>query len=153
MSDNNIKKEYSNDEITITWESSKCIHAKACWKELKTVFKPLERPWINPKGDSSEKIIKQINKCPSGALDYYYNKNNKMSEEVKEEVMVKLKANKNGSLKVTGTVEIELPDGTTEVKSGRFSICRCGLSENKPFCDGAHKETNFDANWDIEKSE
>jgi CDGSH-type Zn-finger protein len=64
---------------------------------------------------------------------------------------VTLKVNKNGSLKVIGEVEIVLPDGTSETKGGRFSICRCGLSENKPFCDGAHKGADFDSNWDIEK--
>ena len=71
-------------------------------------------------------------------------KNKKMGEKVS------LKVNMNGSLKVTGEVEIILPDGSTEVKSGRFSICRCGVSENKPFCDGAHKGLGFDSNWDIE---
>ncbi len=69
---------------------------------------------------------------------------------MEENNMVRLKVNKNGSLKVIGDVEIVLPDGSTEVKTGRFSICRCGLSENKPFCDGAHKGTDYDANWDIE---
>ncbi len=153
MSENKIHKEYTNDEITITWEPNKCIHAKACWKGLKTVFKPLKRPWIDPTGDTTENIIKQIDKCPSGALNYYYNNTKTMSEEVKQEPTVKMKANMNGSLKVIGSVEIELPDGSTVVKEGRFSICRCGLSENKPFCDGAHKGTDFDANWNIEKSE
>ena len=73
-----------------------------------------------------------------------------MSDENKDTPMVNLKVNKNGSLKVTGTVEITLPDGTTTEKSGRFSICRCGLSETKPFCDGSHKGLSFDDNWDVE---
>jgi len=73
-----------------------------------------------------------------------------MSDQNQDAPMVNLKVNKNGSLKVTGSVEITLPDGTSEVKSGRFTICRCGLSENKPFCDGAHKGTSFDDNWDVE---
>lgn len=64
--------------------------------------------------------------------------------------MVKLKVNKNGSLKVIGKVEIILPDGSSEIKEGRFGICRCGLSEKKPFCDGAHKGCDYDKNWHIE---
>ena len=154
MSDKTIKKEYSNGEINITWEPEKCIHAKKCWKEMSSVFKPLKRPWIDANGGTTEEIINQIHKCPSGALGYYETtKQNTMSEETTESTMVKLKVNKNASLKITGTVEIELPDGSTEVKEGRFTICRCGLSENKPFCDGAHKGTGFDSNWDIEKPE
>ena len=71
-------------------------------------------------------------------------------EKKEEAPTVELKFNKDGSLKVTGTVNIVLPDQSSSVKSGRFSICRCGLSATKPFCDGAHKGTGYDSNWDIE---
>lgn len=70
--------------------------------------------------------------------------------ETNDDQLVQLKVNKNGSLKVVGKVEIILPDGSKEVKEGRFGMCRCGLSANKPFCDGSHKGTNYDENWDIE---
>ena len=154
MDKKSIHKEYKNEDIAITWEPQKCIHSKKCWKELGKVFKPLKKPWVEPNGASTEEIIKQIEKCPSGALGFYKLNEIKNTEIIMEDKkMVSLKVNKNGSLKVTGEVEIVLPDGSTEVKSGRFSICRCGLSENKPFCDGAHKETGFDSNWDIEKAE
>ncbi len=152
MEKNKIQKEYKNDEIAITWEPHKCIHAKNCWKELGSVFKPLKRPWVKADGASTDEIIKQIEKCPSGALGYY-SLTEKENIKMEDNKMVSLKVNKNGSLKVTGEVEIVLPDGSTEIKSGRFSICRCGLSENKPFCDGAHKETGFDSNWEIEKAD
>ena len=150
MSDSKVLKEYTNGEITITWEPQKCIHAKTCWREMNSVFQPMKRPWINPEGASTDNLINQIEKCPSGALGFYKNnEKNNMSETNEGPSMVQLKVNKNGSLKVTGSVEIELPDGTKEIKEGRFSICRCGFSANKPFCDGAHKETGFDNNWDI----
>lgn len=71
-------------------------------------------------------------------------------ENKEETPTVELKFNKDGSLKVTGAVNIVLPDQTKTLKEGRFSICRCGLSTKKPFCDGSHKETGFDNNWDIE---
>ncbi len=69
MEANEIKK-YENEDIVIVWKQSLCIHSKNCWKGLPKVFKPMERPWINENGESSDKIMEQINKCPSGALSY-----------------------------------------------------------------------------------
>lgn len=68
------KKEYSNGEITIVWEQQKCTHSKNCWTALRNVFDPFKRPWINPQGDTSERIMQQVDQCPSGALSYYKNK-------------------------------------------------------------------------------
>ncbi len=66
-------KKYSSKEITIVWKPAICIHSKICWKNLKDVFDPLKRPWINIEGAPTEKIIDGINKCPSKALSYYKN--------------------------------------------------------------------------------
>jgi uncharacterized Fe-S cluster protein YjdI len=61
-------KEYSNNEITVTWEPEKCIHSGICARGLSTVFQPKERPWIKMDAETSEKIMVQVKKCPSGAL-------------------------------------------------------------------------------------
>jgi putative redox protein len=68
------KIHYSNDEITIVWKPEFCQHATRCWKQLPGVFNPTIKKWINPNGASSEKIIEQVNRCPSGALSFFYNK-------------------------------------------------------------------------------
>ena len=71
-----ITKKYTNDEVTIVWKPSKCIHSKICWHEvegLKSVFNPFEKPWIKPHAATTEQIVNQIKKCPSGALSYYLN--------------------------------------------------------------------------------
>lgn len=64
-------KKYSNGEITVIWQPHICIHSKMCWKNLREVFDPLKRPWINVQGAPTEKIIERINACPSKALTYY----------------------------------------------------------------------------------
>jgi predicted GNAT family acetyltransferase/uncharacterized Fe-S cluster protein YjdI len=69
----NMKKEYSNGEITIVWEPSQCQHAGICVKMLPEVYKPKEKPWINQYNASTEQLKDQIAKCPSGALSYYTN--------------------------------------------------------------------------------
>ena len=62
--------EFTNGEITVTYLPSKCINAEKCAKGLSEVFRTSVIPWINLEAASSQKIISQINKCPSGALAY-----------------------------------------------------------------------------------
>lgn len=74
MSD--ITKKYTNGEITIVWKPTACQHSTICWKGtagLIDVFNPMEKPWIKPEGATTERIIEQIKKCPSGALSFHYN--------------------------------------------------------------------------------
>jgi CDGSH-type Zn-finger protein len=52
---------------------------------------------------------------------------------------VTIKVNDNGSLRVTGNVELIDAEGNKFETKESFSLCRCGLSQNKPFCDGSHK--------------
>jgi uncharacterized Fe-S cluster protein YjdI len=66
--------EYSNGEITIVWRPKLCIHATDCYVDLPEVFAPEKRPWVNPHGASTARIIAQIERCPSGALSYRWNK-------------------------------------------------------------------------------
>jgi len=68
MDPKNIKKEYSNGEVTIVWDSSKCQHSGNCVRNLSSVFRPKESPWIKIDGASSEELIYAVSKCPSGAL-------------------------------------------------------------------------------------
>lgn len=64
---------YTKDEVTVVWKPKVCIHSTLCWKGLIQVFNPKERPWIKMDGASTERIIEQVKKCPSGALSYYLN--------------------------------------------------------------------------------
>jgi len=52
---------------------------------------------------------------------------------------VQIKVNDNGSLRVTGDVELIDGEGNVFETKPTFSLCRCGMSNNKPFCDGTHK--------------
>lgn len=73
MDPNNLKKEYTNGEITIVWQSGKCKHAGKCVGANPDVFRPREKPWIVPENSTTEKIKEAVEKCPSGALTYYFN--------------------------------------------------------------------------------
>lgn len=74
--DNETEKKinYSNEDITVVWKPEFCQHASRCWSQLPEVFDYTKKKWINPNGASSEKIIEQVKRCPSGALSFFYNK-------------------------------------------------------------------------------
>ena len=60
-----------------------------------------------------------------------------------ENTNVKITMQANGALLVEGNITVVKKDGSSEAKEGRFSLFGCGYSENKPYCDGSHKNTNF----------
>jgi len=64
---------YTNREGTVVWKPKICQHSTICWKGLIQVFNPKEKPWIKMDGATTERIIEQVKKCPSGALSYFMN--------------------------------------------------------------------------------
>jgi len=58
---------------------------------------------------------------------------------------IKMQVKANGSIRVTGTVDFVDAEGNILKTETDFSLCRCGHSENKPFCDGSHRKNNFEA--------
>lgn len=65
---------FSNEEITVTFEPRLCVHAGKCARELSDVFRTSVIPWINLDGCPTSRVIQQIKRCPSGALQFHYNK-------------------------------------------------------------------------------
>ena len=71
-----MKTQYKNEDITIHWDQSKCIHAGVCVRSLPNVYNPKERPWVKIENASSQELKAQIGNCPSGALSYTLNNKN-----------------------------------------------------------------------------
>jgi CDGSH-type Zn-finger protein len=59
---------------------------------------------------------------------------------------IKMRVKANGSIRVTGTVDFVDEDGNVVESKTDFSLCRCGHSKEKPYCDGSHKAAGFEAN-------
>ena len=135
-----IVKEYSNDELTIVWQPHICIHAENCTKLLPNVYNPNIRPWIKAENASSADLKNQIDACPSGALSYKLI----TSENEVTKAITKVEVKTNGPLIVEGNLEVNKPDGTSEIRSKKTAFCRCGASSNKPFCDGSHTRIDFE---------
>ncbi len=140
-------KEYSNGEVTIIWNSSKCMHSEKCVKGLSSVFNINSSPWINPNGASTEEIIAQVAKCPSGALSIK-KEEVKLPKPTDEEVVadngiVSITATENGPYEIIGNFTLMDKFGNPIQVSGATYLCRCGNSQNKPFCDSSHRRVKF----------
>lgn len=145
---------YKNDDITVIWKPDTCIHSTLCWKGLISVFNPKERPWVKMDGATTERIIEQVRKCPSGALSYEMNEVKKEEAKAAETAsndpvtseaahMLKINVTPNGPYLINTECLIVHSSGKEEVKTGTVALCRCGLSANKPYCDGSHSKAEF----------
>jgi uncharacterized Fe-S cluster protein YjdI len=63
-----IIKHYSNGEIAVVWQPDRCAHSGICARGLPLVFDPRRRPWVDVSAATTEEIVNQVAKCPSGAL-------------------------------------------------------------------------------------
>jgi len=141
---------YTNGEVTVLWRPGICIHSTICFNGLPQVFDPRKRPWVNAEGSTTEKIIEQIRKCPSGALSYFMNETTDHgSETTQQEVVaeknsiVEIQVLPNGPIAIKNSCLIKHSDGREERKDGKICLCRCGASQTKPYCDGSHKKIGF----------
>lgn len=137
-----ITKKYTNNELTIVWKPSQCIHSGICFKGLPAVFDPRRRPWIIAENASTKEITAQINKCTSGALSYYMNAEENNNVKIEAETIAEVST--NGPLLVYGSIKIKHSDGREEIKNKVTAFCRCGQSSNKPYCDGTHRKVGFE---------
>ncbi len=143
---NDITKKYSNGEVTIVWKPASCIHSRICWDKLyglPQVFDPKERPWIKPAGGTTQQIIQQVQKCPSGALSFFVDGDE--DANITTPVENKVEVTPNGPLLVYGNIVVKDEDGRETRKNKVTAFCRCGASSNKPYCDGSHQKVNFES--------
>jgi uncharacterized Fe-S cluster protein YjdI len=139
---------YTNNEVTVVWKPKACIHSTFCWKGLIEVFNPKTRPWIKMDGATTEKIIEQVRQCPSGALSYYLNAEvttNEPADKIVAESaqIMKVEVSPNGPYLIKTECQIVHSDGREEIKNETVALCRCGGSNNKPYCDGTHRKVGF----------
>lgn len=132
---------YEGEDVDISYNLKRCIHAKECVNRLSEVFDVEKRPWINADGASVEQVATVIELCPSGAL-HYERKDGSAEEAIPEQNRIILWH--DGPLQIIGDLSIQGADVAIEQET-RATLCRCGASQNKPFCDNTHKKIDFKA--------
>lgn len=133
-------RHYANETIDITYDVERCIHASECVRGLPAVFDTDRRPWILPSGASADAVAAVIERCPSGAL-HYARRDGDAPEVPPEQTTITTVP--SGPLYVRGLIQLRSADGRLIVEDTRATLCRCGLSQNKPFCDNSHVGTGF----------
>jgi CDGSH-type Zn-finger protein len=133
------RRDFRAPGITIHDDRSLCAHAARCTEGLAAVFKYGSKPWIDPAGADVAAVVEVIRRCPSGALSYTLDGPEPPRPPVAPSVLV----TKNGPYEVTGA--IALTDATNNLgnTTPSYTLCRCGASKNKPFCDGSHASSGF----------
>lgn len=149
-------RNYTNGEITVYWQPSKCVHSTICYTRLRSVFDPARRPWVNMQGSTTDKIVEIVNQCPTDALTFSYNndidktiQNKPETKPISEPVVepsTKIQIIHNGPAIITGDFIIHDFNGTKLPKANTITLCRCGNSGNMPFCDGTHNKNGFKEN-------
>ncbi len=141
---------YLGKDIEITYDSERCIHAAECTRGLPAVFDNSRRPWIQPDGASANAIAAVIAKCPSGALHFSRRDGGDPENRPKQDSVTVMPG---GPLYIRGLVRLLKADGSVIVEDTRLALCRCGHSQNKPFCDKSHLGVGFDDLGTVTESE
>ncbi|MGY3439646.1 MULTISPECIES: CDGSH iron-sulfur domain-containing protein [unclassified Marinovum] len=137
-------KTYEGKGIAVSFDMARCIHARNCFLKLPQVFDPSRRPWVDPEAASAEDIAAMIRTCPSGALTF--TRRDGGQEETPPRIN-RVTVMENGPLAVSG--DLRLGDEVAQ----RATLCRCGLSKTKPYCDYSHVAGEFNATGEPAEAE
>jgi CDGSH-type Zn-finger protein len=131
---------YVGENITIHDNRGVCSHRGYCTDNAPDVFRMGVEPWIDPDTQDERETIQVVKMCPSGALSY--TKNGILYDKWDHEQGIMI--TKDGPYDVQGYVELVDPDGNAPESKDHYTLCRCGHSKNKPFCNGQHWYVNFE---------
>lgn len=119
-------------DVTLFFDSARCIHARFCVTGAPETFVAnAEGDWLFPDNTETEHLMHIVKQCPSGAIQVR-RKNGGANEEPPQVNTIRLQ--ENGPYAVNAEITLNgNADGT------RRTLCRCGASTSKPYCDGSHK--------------
>jgi uncharacterized Fe-S cluster protein YjdI/CDGSH-type Zn-finger protein len=126
------------EKVTIHFDTGKCVHSRNCVLSRPDVFVPnVQGEWIHPERATPDEVAMLALNCPSGAISY--ERFDGVANEAAPLVNT-VRVRENGPLAFHGALSLSGGDG-----SFRATLCRCGASANKPYCDGSHAKAEFKA--------
>ena len=130
---------YEGAEVTVTYNPLLCSHAAECGRLAGHVFNPSEKPWVQPDKGTVAEVEAVIAACPSGALALTREDG---SREHRLAERCDITIEKNGPYWVQNVTSPVGAQGEG-MSSRKYVLCRCGLSGNKPYCDGSHRDKGW----------
>jgi CDGSH-type Zn-finger protein/truncated hemoglobin YjbI len=145
----NRRDAYAGLQVTVYDNRGICQHSGFCSDRLSTVFRVREEPFVAPSGGRMDEIVRAVRACPSGALSYGID-----AVEARDDVdhhgrrPAAIEVSKDGPYRITGGIPLVNAEGADEPRAAgssreHYALCRCGQSQNKPFCSGAHWYADF----------
>ncbi len=129
---------YAGQDLTVTFDSARCIHTGRCLKALPVVFDVNAKPWVQPDNAAAQQVIEAVGRCPSGALAV---------QPPQDENTLELR--KDGPIYARGRLRLAKLNGEILLEDTRLALCRCGASQNKPLCDNSHINSDFHASTEL----
>jgi uncharacterized Fe-S cluster protein YjdI/CDGSH-type Zn-finger protein len=136
-----VRKVYRGRDIEVSFDLDLCVHVAECLRGDPRVFQLNRRPWILSDAAAADDVAEVVRRCPSGALLY---RRLDGGPDEDPDGPAQVTPIHNGPLLVSGKIEVRREDGTVETLP-RATLCRCGESNNKPFCDNRHLAAGFRA--------
>jgi CDGSH-type Zn-finger protein/truncated hemoglobin YjbI len=138
---------YQGHQIEVFDNRGICAHSGFCTDRLASVFRVGQEPFVTPSGARLDEIIQSVRACPSGALSYAMD-GVEARHQVDQNRPASIEVSKDGPYRITGALSLVDEHGSDISRAEgssreHFSLCRCGHSQNKPFCSGMHWSIQF----------
>ncbi len=134
-----VTRVYDDGRIRVLWDATLCLHTGICLQLLPEVFDATARPWVDLSAAAAEEIAATIRACPTGALRY---EGDGVPAEMPDDPTT-VEVRPNGPLYLRGRLRLQTSGGRSARDEFRVALCRCGASQNKPFCDNSHRLIGF----------
>jgi CDGSH-type Zn-finger protein/truncated hemoglobin YjbI len=139
---------YEGVQLTVFDNRGICQHSGFCTDRLNTVFHT-EGAFVTPSGGRMDDIVRAVRDCPSGALSYAID-----GVEARAQVdwdgtrEPAIEVSKDGPYRIAGAIPLTEEGGEPVARAAgssleHYALCRCGHSQNKPFCSGMHWYVDF----------
>ncbi len=139
MSDEKIHS-YPGKEVDVQWDGRLCIHVGECGRAEGGLFVGGRNPWCQPDLVGVEEVAEVVRRCPTGALTYTLRSGDEGEQAATENRAV---VSQDGPVYLEGDLRFENPAEDMPGTRFRAALCRCGASQNKPFCDNSHRKVEF----------
>jgi CDGSH-type Zn-finger protein/truncated hemoglobin YjbI len=138
---------YAGVQATVLDNRGTCAHSGFCSDRLSSVFHAGSEPFVTPSGARMDDIVRAVRSCPSGSLSYAIDGHEQRSDLDRDREPA-IEVSKDGPYRIAGGIRLVDAAGNDVPRNEgasreHYSLCRCGHSQNKPFCSGMHWYVNF----------